>query len=84
MQLQAMADDQPMHAQHIQQYCDYADAAASAAASDVQQQLTPEIEKEVSRQMKAGKVAVEVDKASVKRVQKAIDDMFAPLRNWFK
>ncbi len=77
-------DNQPMHAIHVKEYCDYADAAANAAASDVQQQLKPQIEQEVARQMKAGKVQIEVDKASFKTAQKAISDLLAPLRGWFK
>ena len=84
MQVQAQLDNQPAHAQHVIHTCDYADATAAAAAEDIKAQLTAQIEKEVLKQMQSGKVSVEVDKASVKSVQKAIMDAFSPLRKWMK
>ena len=80
MELQAAQHNQPLHAQHITMNCAYVDATADAITDAVQKEIGQEIEK----QMKSGKVAIEVDKASVKTAKKAIDDLLAPLRNFFK
>ena len=77
-------DNHPAHARHVDQYCAYADATAEAAAETVRQKVNTQIEQEVLKQMKSGRVSIEVDKASVKSVQKAIMDAFSPLKKWMK
>jgi len=39
MEMQAMANSEGKHAQHIRDYCDYADATAEAIAEGVLQEL---------------------------------------------
>ena len=80
MELQAAQRNQPLHAQHIALNCAYVDATADAITDAVQKEIGQEVEK----QLKSRKVAIEVDKASAKTAKKAIDDLLAPLRNFFK
>ena len=42
------------------------------------------VEQEVSKQLSKQKVQIEIDKQSAKKVQKAINDLLAPLAKWFK
>ena len=39
MEMQAMANSEGKHAQHIRDYCDYADATAEAVAESVLQEI---------------------------------------------
>ena len=39
---------------------------------------------EVHKQLTSRKVEIEIDKQSLKKAQKAMDDLFAPLKKWFK
>ena len=39
---------------------------------------------EVHKQLTSRKVEIEIDKQSMKKAQKAIEDVFAPLKKWFK
>ena len=36
------------------------------------------------KQLAGNKVQIEIDKQSMKKAQKAIEDVFAPLKKWFK
>ena len=40
--------------------------------------------KEVGKQLAGNKVQVEIDKQSMKKAQKAIDELLSPLKKWFK
>ena len=42
------------------------------------------LEKEVGKQLAGNKVQVEIDKQSMKKAQKAIDELLSPLKKWFK
>ena len=75
----AMSSDNPYHGQHIHQFCEYADAVAEGAAEDVKKEIPAAVKDEVHKQLTSRKVEVEVDKQSLKKAQKAIDDLFKRL-----
>ena len=79
-----MSSDNPYHGQHIQQFCEYADAVAEGAAEDIKKEIPAAIKDEVHKQLTSRKVEIEIDKQSMKKAQKAIEDVFAPLKKWFK
>ncbi len=81
MEMSAVANGgNPYHAQHIRQFCDYADAAAE----EVMEEIPVAVQKEVGKQLAGNKVQVEVDKQCMKKAQKAIDELLSPLKKWFK
>ena len=80
----AMSSDNPYHGQHIQQFCEYADAVAEGAAEDIKKEIPNAVKDEVHKQLTSRKVEIEIDKQSMKKAQKAIEDVFAPLKKWFK
>ena len=80
----ALSSDNPYHGQHIQQFCEYADAVADGAAEEVKRDIPPLVRDEVQKQMSSRKIEIEVDKQSVKKAQKAIDDLLLPLKKFFK
>lgn len=80
----AMSSDNPYHGQHIQQFCEYADAVAEGAAEDIKKEIPAAVKDEVHKQLTSRKVEIEIDKQSMKKAQKAIEDVFAPLKKWFK
>ncbi len=77
METQAVLSGEAKHAQHIRDYCEYADATAEAAAQDVMQELPNAVQKEVSKQVSKQNVSVEIDKQSLKKAKAAIHDLFA-------
>ncbi|MBQ8619359.1 MAG: hypothetical protein IJ418_17900 [Clostridia bacterium] len=79
-----MSSDNPYHGQHIQQFCEYADAVAEGAADDVKKEIPAAVKDEVHKQLTSRKVEIEIDKQSMKKAQKAIDDLFSPFKKWFK
>ena len=79
-----MSSDNPYHGQHIQQFCEYADAVAEGAADDVKKEIPAVVKDEVHKQLTSRKVEIEIDKQSMKKAQKAIDDLFSPFKKWFK
>ena len=79
-----MSSDNPYHGQHIQQFCEYADAVAEGAADDIKKEIPAAVKDEVHKQLTSRKVEIEIDKQSMKKAQKAIEDVFAPLKKWFK
>ena len=74
----------PYHTQHIRDFCDYAEAVADGAAEEVMQEIPAAVQKEVGKQLACNKVQVEIDKQSMKKAQKAIDELLSPLKTWFK
>lgn len=48
------------------------------------EELPLAVQKEVGKQLAGNKVQVEIDKQSMKKVQKAIDELLSPLKKWFK
>lgn len=81
MEMSAAYDhNNPYHAEHIRDFCDYADAAAE----EVMEELPLAVQKEVGKQLAGNKVQVEIDKQSMKKAQKAIDELLTPLKKWFK
>ena len=85
MEMGAVYDNSnPYHAQHIRQFCDYAEAVADGAAEEVMQEIPAAVQKEVGKQLAGNKVQVEIDKQSMKKAQKAIDELLSPLKKWFK
>ena len=79
-----MSSENPYHGQHIQQFCEYADAVAEGAAEDIKKEIPAAVKDEVHKQLTSRKVEIEIDKQSMKKAQKAIEDVFAPLKKWFK
>ena len=79
-----MSSENPYHGQHIQQFCEYADAVAEGAAEDIKKEIPAAVKDEVHKQLNSHKVEIEIDKQSMKKAQKAIEDVFAPLKKWFK
>ena len=68
------------HGMHIQQFCEYADAVAEGAADDIKKEIPAAVKDEVHKQLTSRKVEIEIDKQSMKKAQKAIEDVFAPLK----
>ncbi|MBP3657099.1 MAG: hypothetical protein J6K32_10440 [Clostridia bacterium] len=62
---------------HVMEFCEYADAAAEAAADDVRKDLPEAIQKEVARQVNSRKVSIEIDKQSLQKTKAAIKDLFS-------
>lgn len=48
------------------------------------EELPLAVQKEVGKQLAGNKVQVEIDKQSMKKAQKAIDELLSPLKKWFK
>ena len=61
-----------------------ADAVAEGAAEEAKRDIPPLVRDEVQKQMSSRKIEIEVDKQSVKKAQKAIDDLLLPLKRFFK
>ena len=80
----ALSSDNPYHGQHIQQFCEYAYAVSEGAAEEDKRDIPPLVLYEVQKQMSSRKIEIEVDKQSVKKSQKAIDDLLLPLKRFFK
>ena len=79
-----MSSGNPYHGQHIQQFCEYADAVAEGAAEDIKKEIPAAVKDEVKKQLSSNQVEVVIEKQSLKKAQKAIEDVFAPLKKWFK
>ena len=76
MQMKAAFNGEGQHHQHINDYCDYADATAEAAADDVRRDIPEAVQKEVSKQVGKRQVGIEIDKQSLKKAKAAIKDLF--------
>lgn len=76
MQMKSAMNGEGQHHQHIQDYCDYADATAEASADDVRRDIPKAVQKEVSKQVGQRKVGIEIDKQSLKKAKDAIKDLF--------
>lgn len=48
------------------------------------QEIPAAVQQEVGKQFAGNKVQIEVDKQSMKKAQKAIDELLSPLKKWFK
>ena len=57
-----MSSDNPYHGQHIQQFCEYADAVAEGAAEDVKKEIPNAVKDEVKRQLSSNQVEIQIDK----------------------
>ena len=62
MQMKEFANNEGNHAQHISDYCEYADATAEAAADDVRQEIPDAVQKAVEKVVSRRKVGIEIDK----------------------
>ena len=72
LELQNQADGgNPYHAQHIIQFCNYADNLVAGAIADLKAQI-PQL---VAEAMKTPKVEIEVDEKSYKTAKKKIKDL---------
>ena len=80
----AMSSDNPYHGQHIQQFCEYADAVAEGAAEDIKKEIPNAVKDEVKRQLSSNQVEIQIDKQSFKKAQKAIEGLFNPFKRWKK
>ena len=80
----AMSSDNPYHGQHIQQFCEYADAVAEGAAEDIKKEIPAAVKDEVKKQLSSNQVEVVIEKQSLKKAQKAIEDLFNPFKRWMK
>lgn len=76
MQMKAAMNGEGQHHDHINDYCDYADAAAEAAAYDVRRDLPDAVQKEVAKQVGKRQVGIEIDKQSFAKAKAAIKDVF--------
>ena len=76
MESKAAFNGEGLHHQHIQDYCDYADATAEAAADDVRRDIPEAVQKEVTKQVGHRKVGIEIDKQSLTKAKAAIKDLF--------
>ena len=76
MQMKAFANNEGNHAQHIRDYCEYADATAEAAADDVRQEIPAAVQKAVEKAVSRRKVGIEIDKQSLAKAKSAIKDLF--------
>jgi hypothetical protein len=79
-----MSSDNPYHGQHIQQFCEYADAVAEGAAEDIKKEIPAAVKDEVKKQLSSNQVEIQIDKQSFKKDQKAIEDLFNPFKRWKK
>ena len=57
-----MSSDNPYHGQHIQQFCEHADAVAEGAAEDIKKEIPNAVEDEVKRQLSSNQVEIQIDK----------------------
>ena len=57
-----MSSDNPYHGQHIQQFCEYADAVAEGAAEDIKKEIPNAVKDEVKRQLSSNHVEIQIDK----------------------
>lgn len=57
-----MNSENPYHGQHIQQFCEYADAVAEGAAEDIKKEIPAAVKDEVHKQLTSRKVEIEIDK----------------------
>ena len=76
MEMKAHANGESFHAQHIRDYCDYADATAEAAADDVRKDIPAEVKRAVEKTVGHRKVGIEIDKQSMAKTKAAIKDLF--------
>ena len=74
--MKAAFNGEGQHHQHINDYCDYADATAEAAADDVRRDIPEAVQKEVSKQVGKRQVGIEIDKQSFAKAKAAIKDVF--------
>ncbi len=72
MESKAAFNGEGQHHQHIQDYCDYAEAAAD----DVRRDIPEAVQKEVTKQVGHRKVGIEIDKQSLTKAKAAIKDLF--------
>ena len=57
-----MSSDNPYRGQHIQQFCEYADAVAEGAAEDIKKEIPAAVKDEVKRQLSSNQVEIQIDK----------------------
>ena len=53
-----MSSDNPYHGQHIQQFCEYADAVAEGAAEDIKKEIPAAVKDEVKKQLSSNQVEI--------------------------
>lgn len=80
----AFTSDNPYHNQHIEDFCDYADAVAKGEAQEVREEVPGLVHQEVQKEMASKKIRVEVDKESARKAKAVFDDFAKSLRNLFK
>ena len=80
----AMTSDNPYHNQHIEDFCDYADAIAKGEAQDVREEVPGIVQQQIQKEMASRKVQIEIDKQSARKAKAVIDDFAKHLRNIFK
>ena len=76
MEMKAFANGEGNHAQHIRDYCEYADATAEAAADGVRSEIPEAVQKAVEKAVGHRKVGIEIDKQSLAKAKSAIKDLF--------
>lgn len=76
MQMKAAMNGEGQHHDHINDYCDYADATAEAAAENVRRDIPDEVQKAVEKAVGQRKVGIEIDKQSFAKAKAAIKDLF--------
>lgn len=80
----AMTSDNPYHNQHIEDFCDYADAIAREEAQEVREEVPGIVQQAVQQEMASRKIKVEVDKESARKAKAVFDDFAKSLRKLFK
>ena len=67
-----MDSDNPIHAKHVQEFCNYTDAIMAAAVNDLRAALPAMIQAELSKPC----VQIQVDEKSYQAAKMKIDDLF--------
>ena len=76
MQMKAAMNGEGQHHDHINDYCNYDDATAEAAAENVRRIIPDAVQKEVAKQVGKRQVGIEIDKQSFAKAKAAIKDLF--------
>ena len=83
MQVEALAENHPAHAQHVQHYIEYANAVGDSVREDlmryIQSEVSKMIDEKIQKHQETAKVNVELDEKSVQTVKSKISDLIRSL-----
>jgi len=72
--------DNPYHAQHIREFCDYTDKAVSAMGQSIMEALPALIRAELQKP----EIKVKVDEKSLQTVKQKVGDLFRSLGSFWR